>query len=370
MLTVTYSTISGNSGDGIYNVGGLGVTNSTISGNSGDGINMSYNGSSVAVTNSTIVANSGSGINDDSPFDNAYVTNCTIFGGINVPYGHPIIGQFVLENSIVDTVSAPLGWGIAYNLIISSMYTGGLVNGVNGNQVGVNPGLGPLTNNGGPTQTIALLPGSPAIDRGDNALAAGDTDQRGPGFVRIVNGTVDIGAFEFLPAANDSVSVGWGTQTASLQTAADGLRLLPAGRNTDLPWLGINRLQVTLSQAYTLTASDVTVNSAIGVSYGPVTVSGSGISYMITLAQPMNAADQVTITIVNPGVSIFNRRLDVLPGDVNDDGVVNVQDMVLIRNQMLGFLGAVPTIFGDINGDGKVDINDYTAVRMRIGTHW
>ena len=37
--------------------------------------------------------------------------------------------------------------------------------------------------------------------------------------------------------------------------------------------------------------------------------------------------------------------------------------MVAIRNQMLGLLGAVPTIFGDINGDGTVDINDYTAVR-------
>ena len=42
--------------------------------------------------------------------------------------------------------------------------------------------------------------------------------------------------------------------------------------------------------------------------------------------------------------------------------------MVAIRNQMLGVLGAVPTIFGDILGDGTVDINDYTAVRELIGT--
>ena len=68
------------------------------------------------------------------------------------------------------------------------------------------------------------------------------TDQRGTGFPRIVNGTVDIGAYEFLPAASDAVAVGWGTQTAALQTAADGLRLLPAGRNTDLPWLGIDQV--------------------------------------------------------------------------------------------------------------------------------
>ncbi|MGO9813478.1 MAG: choice-of-anchor Q domain-containing protein [Isosphaeraceae bacterium] len=165
-----------------------------------------------------------------------------------------------------------------------------------------------------------------------------------------------------------TVAVGWGTQTAALQTASDGLRLLPAGRNTDLPWLGIDRVQLTLSQAATLAAGDITVIGSSGTNYGPVTVSGSGSSYTITLAQPINAADRVTITIGNAILATFTRRLDVLPGDVNDDGVVNVQDMVLIRNQMLGLLGAVPTIFGDINGDGKVDINDYTVVRKLIGT--
>ena len=97
----------------------------------------------------------------------------------------------------------------AYNLI-GTGGSGGLVNGTNGNQVGVaDPGLDPngLQNNGGPTQTIALLPGSPAIDAGSNALAVDPTtgqplttDQRGTGYPRIVNGTVDIGAFEFQSA--------------------------------------------------------------------------------------------------------------------------------------------------------------------------
>src|SRR5262249_42690276 len=78
---------------------------------------------------------------------------------------------------------------------------GGLVNGIDGNLVGVaDPKLGPLGSNGGPTYTHALLPGSPAIDAGDNALGVDNmgqfltTDQRGA--ARVVNGTVDIGAFE------------------------------------------------------------------------------------------------------------------------------------------------------------------------------
>jgi len=400
-VTVTDSTIADNSasipyvqdfhgmpggnGGGIYNTydGTLKVTNSTIAGNSannsygygGDGGGI-YNiaGPATVITNSTIAGNSanndniygfadaGGGLFDDGPstilLDNTLIALNT--SGTGTP------------DDIAGTVSSTS----AYNLI-GIGGSGGLVNGTNGNQVGVaDPGLDPrgLQNNGGPTQTIALVTGSPAIDKGSNAPAVDPTtgkplttDQRGTGFSRIVNGGVDIGAYE-VQSYITAVAVGWGTQTAALQTASDGLRLLPAGRNTDLPWLGIDRIPLTLTQAATLAAGDITAIGSSGVNYGPVTVSGSGTSYTITLAQPINAADRVTITIGNDLIAPFTRRLDVLPGDVNDDGVVNVQDMVAIRNQMLGFLGAVPTIFGDINGDGRVDILDYIAVRKLIGT--
>src|SRR5207248_6907356 len=60
------------------------------------------------------------------------------------------------------------------------------------------PKLGPLTDNGGPTQTMVPQPGSRALDAGDNAaVAPGDTtDQRGGGFLRVSNGKVDLGAVE------------------------------------------------------------------------------------------------------------------------------------------------------------------------------
>ena len=84
----------------------------------------------------------------------------------------------------------------------------GLSNGVNGNQIGtqstpLDPRLGPLQNNGGPTMTHALMEDSPAIDAG-NALLAVDinnnpltTDQRG--YARTYGLSVDIGAFEWNP---------------------------------------------------------------------------------------------------------------------------------------------------------------------------
>jgi hypothetical protein len=163
------------------------------------------------------------------------------------------------------------------------------------------------------------------------------------------------------------LGVSWGTAgTAALTTAADGLRLLPAGRSTDLPWLGINQLQITLSQAAALTPSDVSIHGIAVADYGPVTISGSGASYTITLAQPINAADRVTVSIGNASIATYTRRLDVLPGDVNDDGVVNTQDVIAVRNMIVGLQAA--TIYGDLDGNGIADMTDYNQVRRSLGT--
>jgi hypothetical protein len=68
-------------------------------------------------------------------------------------------------------------------------------------QTGVNANalnIGPLQNNGGLVPTDALQTGSVAIDKGNNGLVPNGVmfDARGPGFMRIVNGKVDVGAFE------------------------------------------------------------------------------------------------------------------------------------------------------------------------------
>jgi hypothetical protein len=63
---------------------------------------------------------------------------------------------------------------------------------VGGDQIVVDALLGPLADNGGPTETQALLPGSPAIDTADNAVCPA-TDQRGVPR----DATCDVGAYEF-----------------------------------------------------------------------------------------------------------------------------------------------------------------------------
>src|SRR5262249_10240678 len=133
--------------------------------------------------------------------------------------GATLKNTIVALNTIAGTASAPdisnvpgdsRARSLGHNLIgigDDSLF----VNGVDGDQVGsivspLNPGLGPLQNNGGPTLTMALLPGSPAIDKGDDSVLASPlfltTDQRGAGFPRKWNTHVDVGAFEFQIAIN------------------------------------------------------------------------------------------------------------------------------------------------------------------------
>jgi hypothetical protein len=221
-LTVSNSTLSGNSADyggGIYNntYGTLTVSNSTLSGNSaagfGGGIDDYFG--TLTVSNSTLSGNFagyGGGIFNQSIL--VTLTNVTLTanransgGGLYVNAGSPLLHNTLIAGNVRgatgttrDDVHGHLNASGDYNLIGDGTGMTGLINGVNGNLVGsaaapIDPLLGPLQDNGEPTQTHALLPGSPAIDAGNNAYATA-WDQRGPGYPRIGNGVIDIGAFE------------------------------------------------------------------------------------------------------------------------------------------------------------------------------
>jgi hypothetical protein len=191
-------------GGGIANEGHLTIHQSTIAANRGEYTNTSENqcrsagggifnktdSASLTVSRSTVSLNQASA-----------GANCTT-GSYGAGIAREQSESFIsISDSIIAGNSAASKPDISgafvsggYNLFGES--TGG--SGYAATDIlNVDPLLGPLQNNGGPTQTMALLPGSPAIDAGDpNPFDPPEWDQRGPGFPRIVNGRIDIGAFE------------------------------------------------------------------------------------------------------------------------------------------------------------------------------
>jgi len=191
--TIIGSTLSNNlayntGGGAILDLGGeLQIINSTLSGNGtdedGGAIHLSL-GSAAEIHNSTITANNAVGLGDGLYIDPSSSLLLT--------------SSIVAANGTAD-IAGTLASGSTNNLVKDDTENGGLVNGVNANLVGVDPLLGALADNGGPTQTHALLAGSPAINAGTNASGQAAADQRGPLFAR--TGAPDIGAYEILTLA-------------------------------------------------------------------------------------------------------------------------------------------------------------------------
>ena len=184
-LTVLNSTfIDNDAGEGgaIVNSGTLFLVNSTLTENTSDqsgSVLLNASGASATLYNSTLYRN---------PALSGAVINNT--------------GDLTLKNTIVDNAQtqgdscADFSTGLlnadSHNLVTDSSC--GNATQTTSNLIG----LGPLRDNGGPTQTHALLPGSVAINAADLATCNGDPvnglDQRG--LSRAANSTCDIGAFE------------------------------------------------------------------------------------------------------------------------------------------------------------------------------
>ncbi len=237
-VRIVNSLLSGNtaqSGGGITSEGTqngnapLTIANSTISGNGataiGGGIvtqgTTNSSGAPVTIVNTTIT-NNRVDIDDTAP-GNQNGGGMFIFTGPVTIHNTIVARNFVGSTGILpdDVFNNSFQPNSSFNLI-GIGGSGGLVNDVNGNIVHADPNLGPLADNGGPTQTHALLPGSRAIEGGSNcplddscSPALGfslATDQRGAGFQRAadssdlnVTQTVDIGAFEARASIEDIV---------------------------------------------------------------------------------------------------------------------------------------------------------------------
>ncbi len=367
--TISNSTLSDN-GSAIYNTGTLTINNSMLSANvlnaapgeTVEGGAIYMDGGNLANNNSTIANNFiYGGASTASPSGGGTPAGSALGGGLYVAAGTVTIDHSTIaDNEAAVTnpaVASALGGGI-YNAAGASavqmhdtiladnstwddgqdLYGGftsqghNLIGNTNGGSgfvssdlVNVNPQLGPLQNNGGPTQTMALLAGSPAINAGDNTNAPA-YDQRGPGFPRIVGGTIDIGAFEdSIPASSLAVTgfpsvitvgnAGSFTVTAKNAdgttdtsytgtvhfTSSDGQAVLPADYTFTAADKGVHTFSATLKTAGTqsFTATDTTYGTK-GTETG-ITVNPAAASQLVFRQQPSTTTAGQTIS---PAVTV------------------------------------------------------------------
>jgi len=199
------SSVSNSGGSGLVNEGWLAASRSTISGNYsafGGGI---FNSGVMTLSNSTVSDNEvPRDLNGGGVFNLGAMTigNSTISNN-RAGLGGGIVsssGMLQMQNTILAGNSAFWeGFDLWGHLASSGHNLIGTSHGGSGYEASdlldVDPVLGPLQDNGGRTFTHALLTESPAIDAGDDTDAP-EFDQRGEGFPRVVNGRIDIGAYE------------------------------------------------------------------------------------------------------------------------------------------------------------------------------
>lgn len=180
-LTITASSIISNAaavaGGAIINYDALVLTNVTVSNNTADNNTggISHERGSLSVLNSTISHNTGAGIR--------FLAGATLKNTLladNSPDG----------NCSISTPPTSQGHNLSSDTSCASAFT------ASGDQNNVDPQLGPLQQNGGPTPTRALPLTSPAVNAGTNNGCPA-TDQRG--IARPQAGTCDIGAYELAP---------------------------------------------------------------------------------------------------------------------------------------------------------------------------
>ena len=222
---------AGGSGGAIWSSGGLNLGNCTIAGNatapggvgasgvvwitlggvggyggsggaggSGGGIWCSGNSTIQSCTFSSNFTSQGGlgghGASGNPPGANGIPGVAGSGGGIYSASNKLQILNTIVANNVTPTNLPDIAGNflsLGFNLIGNT--NGGTGFGSTGDLLGVNLLLGPLADNGGPTFTMALLPGSPAIDAG-TSVGAPSTDQRG--VTRPQGSNVDIGAYEFI----------------------------------------------------------------------------------------------------------------------------------------------------------------------------
>ncbi|HEX6189236.1 MAG TPA: choice-of-anchor Q domain-containing protein, partial [Pyrinomonadaceae bacterium] len=309
-LTISTSTLSGNSstqgnGGAISSAGVLTILSCTLSGNSaGTGGGGISNDGILTVSNSTLSVNSASNGGGLYNRSGALTVSKTTLSGNSATGGAGGIANEATLN-LTNTIVADNGSDISgtvtsgdYNLIQNA---GGATLSGSHNVTGQDAKLSALASNGGPTQTVALLQGSPAFHAGNPAYLTGanDFDQRGAGFPRVRFGIIDIGAFEsdldaptqgnpivttLTDGDNGSCGIGDCTLREAIKYATAGATIIfQAGLNGT----------ITLSQGELLIDKNLTI---IGPGASVVSVSGNGQSRVFNVTAGTVRIEGLTIT--------------------------------------------------------------------------
>jgi hypothetical protein len=374
--TLLNCTVSGNSafrindhghGGGVSNYGSLAMVNSTVSGNSASASGFTYygrygssgygggvyNSGSLAMTNCTVSGNSATGF---------------YFNGYGFGFGGGIYVGTASAQNATNTIVA--GNQASFGMDIS----GGLSTNLNNliNMSASAAGLGTLGNNGGPTQTIPLLPGSPAINAG-TSVGAPLIDQRGlPRF-----GPVDIGAYEKQAAPivlstmiNDgsaqrsrvsSVTVMFDSAVSFASTVANAFTLTRTGGGTV-------SFSATASVVNGVTV--VTLNNFTGgeTQFGSL---ADGRYKLTAIASQIGAGGQQldgNYDGLGGGNYTFGDAQGLFRffGDINGDRHVDIVDFRLFSSSIFSPGNYIAAF--DFNGDGHIDIADFGQFSIRVFT--
>lgn len=321
-------------GGGVYNLGTVSFVNCTVSGNNstagsgGGGNPPGYNGSS----HGGGIFNAGTSTVRHSTLSGNASQNA---GGIYTS------GSLTIAHTILNagTLGPNLGVGggtvtdQGYNLSSDNASTS--LNQA-GDQNSVNPKLDTLKYNGGPTQTHTLLNASPAIDAGNaNFTAPPNTDQRGPGFLRVTGGRIEIGAFEIQaanrpPVASDqSVSVFENNPRTITLAASD-----PDGQ--------------LLSYAIVTPPQHGTLSSSTGnpVTYTPAAGYFGSDSFTFKANDSLNDSNTATVAITVVETKAVGVTIDQASGqtDPTRNGPINFT--VVFSEPVTGFTGTDVTLGG------------------------
>ena len=362
-LTLTHCMITENTaendGGGIYNSSGrLRLIDCAITENTsvddGGGI---YNGGTLTLTNCAVTDNTsvddGGGIYN---YDGTQtLTNCTVAGNDSGYWGGGICSySSSSETNLYNTIVAQNTASVYGNDIYSgSLYAyntlSSFTNWTDSSYCEVYDSSRPLFADAAAGGDYTLAPGSQAVGVGNNTYITGyETDLNGN--TRIVNGTVDLGAYEYQ-----------GNEQPAVPT-------ILTGRNGVYASYGSNRHQISWSPLENVSGYELAY-STDGRTWTSVETSET--SPVIT---GLTYGDDVTYRVRALGTGSFAdsewsgvKSFKVCPMDINGDGDISGADRVLMAAAWLSGEGDEEfRYFCDINGDGDISNGD----RVYLANNW